>query len=194
LQPYDKILDNKTRTVTFTLNRILLENVDYFNRWLLKSLHEAGDKITDNLNPKDMIFDYLPRNDYFTKQEFHVKNWEKVNYQFTDRDRKKIKNPFEEESYLENFKTENCLICQNKEYVDHDYGIPICQTCLYRRNLFLYGSNLECTKCEIKLNDDNFHGWLGESWCKRCCEKQVRELNPTDGKKPGTVIRPTCMT
>merc|ERR1712178_407428 len=112
-----------------------------------------------------------------TSPDFKLEHLKKYRYNFSsEKTMKKIQNPFENESYLENFKTENCLICQNKEYVDHDYGIPICQTCLYRRNLFLYGSNLECCKCEIRLDDDNFHGWLGESWCKRCVDKTVREM------------------
>ena len=100
--------------------------------------------------------------------------------------KRKLQKPFNEERFLENFKTEFCLICQNKEYVDYDFGVSICQTCLYRRNLFLYGSQLRCKSCEMILHDDNFQGWMGESWCRRCLEVVIRELNPVGGRQLGT--------
>jgi ankyrin repeat protein len=179
-----KIHEEKTKSVAFTLNRIQLENGDYFKRHLLKSLPETGDSVSDNLNLKEQILHYVPRNDInrtgLENKEFKTKPLQNCD---EENIKKRLKEPFSEESFLENFKTENCTICQNKEYVDHDYGVPICQTCLYRRNLFLYGSCLQCQCCDMKLNDDNFHGWMGGSWCKRCIEIKFRKVNPVDSKQ-----------
>merc|ERR1711957_456208 len=95
-------------------------------------------------------------------------------HQLSDPTQKKEKNP-------ENILTENCTICQNEEYIEYDYGIPICQTCYFRRNLFLYGSELKCVSCDIQLRDDNFEAYIGESWCKRCVAVNSRNMVESDG-------------
>ena len=90
--------------------------------------------------------------------------------------------PFKQETNPENILTENCTICQNKEYIEYDYGIPICQTCYFRRNLFLYGSELKCVSCDIQLRDDSFEAYIGESWCKRCVAMGLRDMVGVDGR------------
>jgi len=149
-------------------NNEFRQSIGQNRKWLLKSLNETGAKISDNFNAKEQIYHYFQKDSPLDSSHPLA--------------RRKLENPFQEENSLENYKTDKCLICKNKEYLDYDDGIPICQTCLYRRNLFLYGSDLECTKCEMKLNDDNFHGWKGESWCKRCLEGVIRKMSSTDGK------------
>jgi len=135
------------------------------------------------MNPKEQILHIVPRTDVLfdaSKPELG-----KQQIDFDDKNvKERIENPLKEELFLENFQTENCIVCQNKEYVDYDCGIPICQTCLYRRNLFLFGSNLQCNSCEVRLDDDKFEGWLGASWCKRCLTLKVRDLVLTEGKAP----------
>jgi len=172
---------NRTRSVTFTLNRISLELADFFNRWLLKSLQIHGQNISKNMNPKEHILHIVPRTDHTAYGPDQVPP--PIDYN-NKKVKERIENPLKEELYLENFQTENCIVCQNKEYVDYDYGIPICQTCLYRRNLFLFGSNLQCNICEVRLDDDKFEGWLGASWCKRCLSLKQQDLVLTDGKAP----------
>merc|ERR1712110_1104384 len=136
-------------------------------------------------NSEEQILYYVPRRDLLVKTDDIAEDRETKEKLMDYEKMKKSLRPFAREDNLTNFKTENCLVCQNKEYVDYDYGIPLCQTCLYRRNLFLYGSNLQCNICEIRLTDDNFEGCLGESWCKRCLNLKFRKVAATDEKLPG---------
>lgn len=175
----NSITITKHRSVSYTLNRISLEFSNLFNRWLLKSLQIHGENISKNMNPKEHILHIVPRTD----TTFREGDMPPLDYR-DKKVRERIMNPLKEELFLENFQTEHCIVCQNKEYVDYDYGIPICQTCLYRRNLFLFGSSLQCNICEIQLDDDKFEGWLGDSWCKRCLTVKLRNLVTTEGQAP----------
>lgn len=169
--------------ITFTRNRLEKDRSNYYQRTLLRNIPTTGDNVPDNLNHKSIVFDIIEssENPLYYLDLIH-KEFAKgpARNEMLRRIQHRVSQPFHEEKHLENIFTENCTVCQNKEYVENDFGLPLCQTCFFRRNLFLHGSELRCYKCNIMLTDLNFQAFVGVSWCKRCAEVISREFAGTD--------------
>ena len=111
----NSITITKHRSVSYTLNRISLEFSNLFNRWLLKSLQIHGENISKNMNPKEHILHIVPRTDTTFREE----GMPPLDYR-DKKVRERIINPLKEELFLENFQTEHCIVCQNKEYIEFE--------------------------------------------------------------------------
>lgn len=81
-------------------------------------------------------------------------------------------------SELQTKKLKKCFICHvsnASEPCELDSGILYCQSCLFRKYLFLRGANLVCYNCESNLTKDNFERWSNKNWCKRCLTSHCYE-------------------
>jgi len=178
--------------VQFTRNRLDKDESIFFQRVLFKLLPIHGEKTSENLNLKSVVFELVNesvnplaqlmkhlQNDFTQSCLEHSDTL--IKNHMLNQVQQRVIQPFKQEKNPENILTENCIICQNKEHVEYDYGVPICQTCYFRRNLFLYGSELKCVKCDVQLRDDNFEAYIGESWCKRCVGIKMRDIVESDG-------------
>jgi hypothetical protein len=196
-------LSPEQHCVQFTRSRLDKDDSIFFQRVLIKTLPILGENTSENLNLKSLAFEFLNESvnplSQLTKltQQFSNSSQEQARNHILDhvqnQVQKRVVQPFKQEANPENILTENCTICQNKEHVEHDYGVPICQTCYFRRNLFLYGSELKCVTCDVQLRDDNFEAYIGESWCKRCVAVNLREMVELDGSHVNLLKRDDFM-
>merc|ERR1712178_477655 len=75
---------------------------------------------------------------------------------------------------------EYCLICRVKAFCYYDNGVPFCDDCEFRRTQFLFGRELCCSVCNIKLNQNKYLKWNNRQYCKRCLSIQLQEIMKPD--------------
>merc|ERR1711893_40371 len=112
-----------------TLDRIQLnytkkmQDSIYFQRWLLKGLILNDENISENMNPDHQIM-YLTMKRDSREDNLNLQNNKEsksigeVTKDLSENEiLEKMLKPWKKEKYHENFRTGNCLICQNKNFL-----------------------------------------------------------------------------